>query len=505
MKSNYYISSFFWSTLSKILTAIVNFFSIPLLLGIWGKADYGILSLATACNGYMHLLDLGMNTGAVRFYSQWILEGKMDTVYKVAHSNTVFYLLISFVNIFGLIVIAVWGESLFNITHEQFLVLRTCLFILAIFSIPTWITTSYNQLLVANKQMAYTQQMQCISTLLKAALVMVTLVFHLSLPVYFFFFTLAVALLLLPYAVECKRKRLIDSFRFTFHWNDFKVVLFYSLSLFVLSVFQMTATQSRPLILGIFADSAADVAAEYRIVEVIPLFIITVGGTLTGILLPKSSELVAKGRQDEIERFAYRGTVASTILTNVLCMPFMLGAKEILSAYVGVEYGYLSVWLIVWCVTVLFQIHTTPGNSLILAYGKTKLLVYTSACACVISMVINALLCRYYGVGSAVIGYFIYVLIVIGSYYVAYYRRLLHLSCGRMFASFLLPTVLSLAAFALVCFIPYDSFSFPAIHNERFYYLFLFALKALTWLLVYALLLRGFKIITVKGRQITLY
>ena len=185
-------------------------------------------------------------------------------------------------------------------------------------------------------------------------------------------------------------------------------------------------------------------------------------------------------------------------------MPFMVGAKEILSAYVGAEYGYLSVWLLLWCVTVLFQIHTTPGNSLILAYGKTKVLVYTSAFACVLSMVINAFLCRYYGVGSAVIGYFVYVLIVIGSYYVAYYRRLLHLSCGKMLTSFLRPTVLSLAALALACLIPYDSLPLSMIHNERFCYLFLFALKALAWLLTYALLLWGFKIITVKGRQIIL-
>ena len=80
LRNNYYVSSFFWSTLSKILTAIVGFISVPLLLGYYGKAEYGILSIATACNGYMHLLDLGMNVGAVKFFSQWKAEGKIDKV-----------------------------------------------------------------------------------------------------------------------------------------------------------------------------------------------------------------------------------------------------------------------------------------------------------------------------------------------------------------------------------------------------------------------------------------
>ena len=117
MKSNYYINSFFWSTLAKVLNAILGFISIPLLLGLYGKAEYGILSIATACNGYMHLLDLGMNTGAIKFFSQWIAEGKMDVIDKVARTNISFYLLIGCINIVGLITLALWGENLFSITH----------------------------------------------------------------------------------------------------------------------------------------------------------------------------------------------------------------------------------------------------------------------------------------------------------------------------------------------------------------------------------------------------
>ena len=80
-------AAFFWSTLQKILNAILGFISVPLLLGYYGKAEYGILAIATACNGYMHLLDLGMNTGAIKFFSQWKAEGRQDIIYRVARTN----------------------------------------------------------------------------------------------------------------------------------------------------------------------------------------------------------------------------------------------------------------------------------------------------------------------------------------------------------------------------------------------------------------------------------
>ena len=119
LKNNYYVSSFFWSTLSKILTAIVGFISVPLLLGCYGKAEYGILSIATACNGYMHLLDLGMNVGAVKFFSQWKAEGNIDKIYRVARTNITFYGIIAIINIMGLLLLAFFGRSCFSITDLQ--------------------------------------------------------------------------------------------------------------------------------------------------------------------------------------------------------------------------------------------------------------------------------------------------------------------------------------------------------------------------------------------------
>lgn len=392
LKNSYYVSSFFWSTLSKVLTAIVGFLSVPLLLGFYGKAEYGILAIATACNGYMQLLDLGMNIGTVRFFSQWRAEGKNELINRVARTNITFYGLIAILNILGLVGLALWGEGLFSVTHEQFLLLRTCLLIIALFSVLSWETTTFNQLLIADKQMAFTMQMQCIITVLKGLLVAMVLLFKLPLTTYFFFLTGVLTLLLIPYIIRCRKYNLINSIRPATYWNDFKVVITFSLSLFLLSLFQSTATQSRPILLSMFAANGATAVTDFRIIEVVPQMIIMIGGTFSGMFLPKTSEMVARKDEKAIKDFAYKWTTMTTIVVACLCFPVMLCTNEILTAYVGASYAHLSVWLLIWTITVLIQMHTTPGNALVLAYGKTKLLVQVTSVACVCSILISATL-----------------------------------------------------------------------------------------------------------------
>lgn len=496
LKNNYYVSSFFWSTVSRILAAIVGFFTVPLLLGLYGKANYGILALATSCNGYMQLLDLGMNTGAVKYFSQWKAEGKIDLIHKVSGTNVTFYLIISAINILLLLLLAAFGEPLFNITHEQFVTLRECLIILAVFNVFSWETTPFQQLLQADKQIAFTMKMQSIGKLLQLILVGVTIWLKLPLTTYFFFLTGIVAILIIPYAYKCKKDKLTISLRPKTYWKEFRVVLTFSLAIFALGLFQATATQSRPIILSMFSKDGAGSVADFRIVEVIPSFIIMLSGTFSGIFLPKAAEMVAKKDRQSIEDFAYKWTGYTTIVVNLLVFPFIIGGRDALSAYVGPKYGYLSIWLTVWLICVLLQMHTTPGNALVLSYGKTKILVVSTAIACVISMVINGVLSKQFGVGSAVIGYFVYIVILSSMYYIYFYRKLLKLNNFKLFSKFLFPTILGTISMIIIDAIPFNNLHFW--NDNRFYFVIIWGLKSIAWFIPFSILITIFHLFPIK-------
>lgn len=488
-RERYYLSSFFWSTLTKVLNAAVGFISVPLLMGLFGRAEYGILTLAMSCNAYMHLLDLGTNNGAVRFFSGWRAEGKGDMISKVAHTNITFYGIVALINAAVMVLLAFCGESLFSISHSQFMILRWCLLSIAVLSVFSWGASTFSQLLISDMQMAFTQKMQFVQVLLKIVLIVITLKAPLSLQWYFFLLTLLTASLIIPYAIKCRRDRLIDNFKPGFWWPEFKVVLVFSLSLFALSFFQVTATESRPIVLGICIPDSANTLTDFKIISVVPSLIITIGGAFSSIFIPSTSEMVARGEQDRIERFAYKWTRYTSVIANVLCVPFILCASEMLSAYVGEENAHLGIWMILWCITVLVQIHTTPGNSLVIAYGKTRALVITTAAACLLSIVLNVLLCRHFGVGSAVIAYFIYVLIVIGSYYLVYYRKLMGLSRSRMAFSFLAPTLTAFAVMAICMLVVKISPESFGGMNRRLAFILICLVKTACWIIPYGLIL----------------
>ncbi len=496
MKGNYYISSFFWSAAARIVSAVVGFVSLPLLLKFYGIENYGVLTLAIATNAYMALLDLGINTGAVKYFAQWRSEGREGMIDRVARTSLSFYGIIGLLNALILIVVAFFGEGWFVLTPAQFADFRVSLLILALFAVVNWCGSVFNQLLVADEKIAVTQKVLVAKSLLELTLVFAVLQFGLGLNRYFFALTLIGSAVIVPYYVACRRAGLVRSFTPAFHWDEFGVVLRYSLAIFAMSVFQITALRSRPIILGIFSDEGIGILSQYRIIEVFPVVIISLGGILISILLPKSSKAVAQGDRAKIELFAYEGTRYASVVVTALCIPVMLCAGELLGAYVGPGYAYLRQWLVLWCFTLLVSLYNSPVASLVLATGKTRMLVYSTAVACVVSMAVNAALCRWLGVGSAVTGYFVYVLIQQCFYYFYFNEKVLGLRSWRVFREFAAPTLVGLAAYGVLWFVDIDFVG--DMGADRVAYIAQGALKGLLWLAMYAGALYALRIVDVK-------
>ena len=484
----YVTNSFAWGVIAKFLDAGLKFLTIPLLLNYFGKENYGLLTLAIATNAYMQLLNMGMNTGAVKFFSQWIAVGNYEMINRVSRTNLSFYLGIGLINSTVLLTLSYWGETIFNVTPEQFVSFRHLLWILAGFSILKWIIFVFNQLLIADEKMGFTQQMLSIRSILSLVGVGITIYFKWSIIQYFALILFVNSAVIIPYYYNCKKSNLIQSLWPAFYWKDFSIVFKYSLAIFAMSLFQFTATQSRPLILGIFSTQGVSILSEYRVIEVFPIFIISIGGMLISILLPKTSRAIQTNNKDAIKKMAYEGTKYTSILVSFLCFPIILNANELLTLYVGEEYSHLANWLALWVFSLTLFLHNSPVASLVLATGKTKMLVYSSAIACIVSIVINAALCNIFNVGSAVIGYLAYIIIQMAFYYFYFNQKVLGLNSLKVFSSFISPTIIGLVLMIGISFfkLPIESLFLKII------------IKSIFWGFGYIICLQLFKVIYFK-------
>lgn len=486
--ARYVADSFIWTTISKVLNAVLKFISIPLLLAYFGKESYGLITLAVAVNAYMQLLNMGMNTGAVKFFSQWIVIKDYDRIDRVARTNLSFYTVIGIINCIVLLLLAWKGQGIFKISTEEFATFRYLLYILAGVSIVNWSTFAFTQLLIADEKMAFTQQVLSFRNIMNIVLVILTIQFKWSILQYFLYDSIVNMLVVVPYYVLTKKQKLIKSVIPAFYWEDFSVVFKYGLAIFAMSIFQFTASQSRPLILGMFAtDSTASMLADYRVVEVFPIFILSIGGALISILLPKTSQAIQRNDRKSIEKIAYEGTKYTSILVAVMCFPIILNAENLLTLYVGESYRHLGIWLSLWVFTLTLSLHNSPVSSLVLATGKTRMLVYSSAIACIVSMVINAVLTNRYGVGSAVIGYLMYIVIQVLFYYLYFNNKVLELQSWRVFKSFFQPTLIANFVFGIVSLL-----NLLQLNN-----MFMIIVKTTSWVLLFFVSLYLFKLIRI--------
>lgn len=393
---------------------------------------------------------MGMNTGAVKFFSQWIESKNYELINRVARTNLTIYVGLGILNAFILLLLAWKGDTVFNITSAEFTTFRNLLYILAGVSIFNWTSFVFNQILIADEKISYIQQILSIRNILNLVIVLLTIHFKWSIIQYFLYDSIINMLIVVPYYLKSKQHKLIQTIIPGFYWKEFSVVFKYSLAIFTMSIFQFTATNSRPIILGMFSDQGASILADYRVIEVFPTFIISIGGMLISILLPKTSQAIQRNDRNKIEKLAYDGTKYTSILVAILCYPIILNAKELLTLYVGDSYLHLTIWLSLWVFTLTLFLHNSPVSSLVLATGKTRMLVYSSAIACIVSIIINAFLAKIFGVGSAVIGYLIYIIIQMSFYYLYFNNKVLMLNSFKIFLSFFVPTLIGLFSMVVV-------------------------------------------------------
>jgi len=483
--ANYFAKSISWSIVAKLFNAAVKFLTLPILLAYYGREDFGLIAIAVSVNAYLQLLDMGINTGAIKFFSQWISNKNYTLVDSVARTSITFYTLIGIINAVILLLVAFFGLSFFSIDASQNEKLFQLLVILAFFSIINWTASVFNQLLIADSKLSYIQKINLFTSVLTLAAACLAVYLELSIQVYFLLFTIFNTLGIIPLAVKAKKDRLITYFKLGVDWVNFRQILAYSSAILVMAIFQMSAVKLRPIVLGIFSDDGIGVVADFRILETITTFIISMGSMSTSIFLPKASGLIHQGNKHKISEFAYKSTKFTSVFACVLCFPFILCSKEIISLYVGDEFLPLSNWLILWVCTVLMFLHNSPVASLVLATGKTRMLVYSTAIACIMSIIFNAFYAKDMGVGSAVIGYFIYILIVMSYYYTYFNNKILGLNTLRVLQSFIVPTALAFLAMAFVMFIP--------IHFSSL--IMVIGAKTGLWLFIYGLVLTFFKVV----------
>ena len=473
------VSGVLWSTLLNLVNAVYNFVAVPILIGYFGKSQYGLIGLAMSINVYMRLMDMGFNSTNVRFLSTWLAEHNHDKVRKAFQTSLSFYGFIGLLNGLLLFIISFFSDSIFNVTPEQDVILKHLLYILSVVAVCNWFSSCFDQLIRSTENVAWIQRRQMIPKMLQILVLAATVFIGLSIEAYYILTCLA-TLSIIPLSIGKIRKETpFVSFIPRLHWPTFKEMLPYCLNIFSFSLFQFSFYHLRQVFLGM--QGTIESVADYRILNGIIGLVHILASSFLPVLLPSAAKAKARKDRNAYYKVAYEGTKYISIILCFATFGIMTIGQDLLTVYVGEEYLYLIPWFNLWLICNLVS-HNQAISSLILAGSDIRAISYSSIVASIIGMVSSWLLIPDYQVGGVVIGFAFYGIVQMMFYYIYYWPRKMQISSWRVFSRCFGPYVLlGCSGYAATRLLPKLSTSWLNILVQGCMFAIIFI--TITWLL----------------------
>ena len=435
------LSASFWGMLSTIVTGSVQLMIVPLLIGSYGKVDYGLIMIAFSIFAYIRMLDFGMQSGSIRFGTMWLSTDNYKRVNSLFQTNIYFSGLMGLLNALILIWLGNNDANLFNLSSEQQLLFKWMMWMLAINIVLDWLSTVFIILFSVNHEIGWISKITIVKNIVFFIAIMYVITFNIPLTWYFLTYTISsMAQLLLFLAISYRIKILSAAYlKPKLYKNIFKEVFSYSFGIFSMRVFQISALYLRPILISIVAVESTIIVADYSIIQSICALVIAFAGVFSQILLPLTSKSLALGEHDKISQIVHTGTKYISIFLSYLIFILVINVEPLLELYVGSEYTHLSTWVIVALIT-LFGLHNSPVSSLIIAHGRLTPLIKFSAINTLFSLTLVILFTQKYGVGGAILSYLIYTVLQTGFIYIYYTTLVFELQSKIIFVkSFAIP------------------------------------------------------------------
>jgi len=186
---------------------------------------------------------------------------------------------------------------------------------------------------------------------------------------------------------------------YSFNLSIGRTILIFSLPLLLVDIMQQAVGWTATLLIG-YLISASEVGF-YQVASPLSIFI-TTGLTVSGFLYaPLAASLYAQGKFNENKEIYSTLTKWICFLTLPLAMVLFFFSEIVISTFFGVAYISAAIPLKILSIAFFINTMTGPDGSTIIAYGRTKFLMYATALTAGINFLLCLILIPYYGIIGA--------------------------------------------------------------------------------------------------------
>jgi O-antigen/teichoic acid export membrane protein len=445
-------SNSLWSIVSKLTNALIQLVSLPVLISVFGKSDYGLIVIAMSLNSFIAIIQFGLPTGLPKFVAEWLTRKEDHTLAMAIRSVSSFYIGIAVINFLILITIALFWPNLLNVSFDQIPLLQTLLIITAVTSFFAIPATVLDQTLMGAQELGFVSFLEMIKNLFFAALVISLYFFPKSFSLSeFYSLRCFLMFVMVPWKIHRWRKYgtisvFLPGWNFTAVWPLLK----YCLSLATFSIFIALSERLRPVILGIrVANDAGEVLSDFQIINYVRIFLLMIGASIRQALVPYISGSAAGDSSNLYQRTIEQGTKFVWAAGALVGFGIIMLSEEVLCIYVGVQNLYLQIWLIVLIGATTYRFYITPIASVILSSGQLSPMIAATGTGCVLSLTTCWLTVPTFGVGSFAIALVVNNLVHFLVTHFWYLPRYFNLKPIRQIVVFMLPPIFAGAVMCL--------------------------------------------------------
>lgn len=386
------------SYVSIFASTLVQLLYTPFLIKMLGQSEYGLYSLIASVIGYLTVLDLGFGNAIVVYTAKYRAQGKLNEERKLHGMFKIIFYLIGFIAfLLGIIlyfnVNALFGDTM---TSSELGKAKIMMLILSFNLFVTFAFSIYQSIITASEKFVFQKIMSILNTILKP-LVMIPLLFlgYKSITMTIVI-TIVNCMILLSNYIYCRNKLKIKVKYSGFDKSLFKIILGYSIWLFLGAIVDKVNWSADQTILGMVSGTVA--VSLYSVAATLNQLFINLSTAISGVMLPKVTKMVANNASfKELTNEMIKVGRIQFYVIFLMVTGLVLFGKEFIIWWVGKDFEaayYVALWLII---PISFSLIQNIGLSIIQAMNKFKFKAISTAIMAIINIFISYFLAKQFG------------------------------------------------------------------------------------------------------------
>ena len=412
------------------LGVIISLLYTPVMLKLLGQSEYGLYNTVSSTISMLSLLNLGLNSGYIRYYSRYKQDNDTESIWKL---NGLFLIIFS---IIALIALACGSFLTFNLnlvfadglTLEEYRIARILMLLMTCNLAISFPMSVFSHIISANEKFVFLKIVSIIKTVISPLVTLPLLLMgfrSIAMVAITLLFSIITDIIYTYYVV----KKLNN--RFVFH--DFEKGIFRSLFSYTtfiainLIVDQLNWNVDK-ILLGRYKGTA--VVATYSVGYMLYQYYMMFSTSISSVFTPRIHRIVQETKDDAVLRkeqlssiFVKVGRI-QFILLGLVSSGILFFGKEFITIYwAGTQYGdayYVALLLVLPASIALIQ---NMGIEIQRAQNKHQFRSVVYLFMAVANLIMSIFLCQLYGAVGSAIGTAIALIVANGIIMNIYYHR----------------------------------------------------------------------------------